>query len=190
VNDLTLLALLKRLQDQIASVTKQVGPKGERGPAGKDGTSIKGEKGDRGEMGVGRDGHDGPEGSPGMDGKDGVSVTGVELGADDSLIFQFSNGDEDSVELPSLGKGGDTYISHGGSGSTLPEQVTPAELAAGTETELRSFSPADIAAAPISSHSHSFASLTSIPTTISGYTIADAYTKTEIDTMNIDGGYF
>lgn len=120
MQDLTILALLKRLQDKVNSISKQVGPKGDQGPAGKDGVSIKGEKGDTGEMGVGQDGRDGEEGPAGKDGEDGVGISGVTLGIDDSIIFQLSNGDEASVELPLIQGSGDTIINKisGGSGGS------------------------------------------------------------------------
>ena len=74
-------------------------------------------------MGVGKDGRDGDEGPAGKDGEDGVGVTGVTLGIDDSLIFQLSNGDEASVELPLTENSGNTVINKiggggGGSGSS------------------------------------------------------------------------
>ena len=126
MQDLTILTLLKRLQDKVNALSKQAGPKGDRGPAGKDGVSIKGEKGDTGEMGVGQDGRDGEEGPAGKDGEDGVGISGVTLGIDDSIIFQLSNGDEASVELPLIQGSGDTIINkvNGGSGATAVESNT------------------------------------------------------------------
>ena len=139
MQDLTILALLKRLQDKVNSISKQVGPKGDRGPAGKDGVSIKGEKGDTGEMGVGQDGRDGEEGPAGKDGEDGVGISGVTLGIDDSIIFQLSNGDEASVELPLIQGSGDTIINKvngGGDDSTRSAKdvfVSDNEPAASTD---------------------------------------------------------
>lgn len=125
MQDLTVLALIKRIQDQLAEVSKAEGPKGdkgergERGPAGPQG--VQGIRGPAGERGS--DGLMGPPGNPGEDGQDGVGVESVSQAADGDLIFHLSDGTEVAVEFPVglLGASqghGDTTVYHQATGST------------------------------------------------------------------------
>lgn len=59
-------------------------------------------------------------------------------------------------------------------GSTVTDNIAVKGLGSAAYTNSSAYAPA--------SHTHTFASLTSKPTTISGYGITDAYTKTETDT--------
>ena len=76
-----------------------VGPKGEKGPKGERGDSITGPRGESG-----RDGKDGKDGKAG---KDGISVTDVEIAADDHLVLRLSDGNIiDAGALPVSSKTG------------------------------------------------------------------------------------
>ena len=123
MSDLLTLKLLKDLQDQVGSVSKQIGPQGPVGPAGPTGAQgPQGQEGKPGPMGErGPEGPAGPAGKDGEDGVDGVSVESVSQAADGDLIFHLSDGTESVVELP-LGlltdSQGDTavYVKHAGDG--------------------------------------------------------------------------
>lgn len=142
MRDLTILALLKSLQDQIANTQKlegPIGPKGEKGDRGPQGErGPKGEQGPQGPEGPkGADGKPGEAGPKGEDGEDGIGVVDATLGADDSIIFTLSDGKEVSVDLPwQPEKGGDTYINQragGGGGAGI--QYTPVTTSGFTVTE-------------------------------------------------------
>jgi hypothetical protein len=105
MDQLTLLALLKDLQNRVNSVTKQVGPEGPAGlagavgPAGPSGADgIQGERGPAGERGS--DGLSGPQGEAGPQGNEGRGVESVSQAADGDLIFTLSDGTEEVIELP------------------------------------------------------------------------------------------
>jgi hypothetical protein len=125
-----MLALIKKLQDQLATVSKAEGPKGEkgergeRGPAGPQG--VQGIRGPAGERGS--DGLMGPPGNPGEDGEDGVGVESVSQAADGDLIFHLSDGTEAAVEFPvgllSASQGyGDTTVYHQSGSSDATNSV-------------------------------------------------------------------
>ena len=127
MEQLTMLALLRRLQQQVNEVSQQVGPEGPAGASGKIGP--KGEDGAEGVQGVrgpagerGSDGLTGAEGRAGEDGKDGVGVESVSQAADGDLIFTLSDGTEEVIELPyglSRPSEGDTVVYHqAGSGGS------------------------------------------------------------------------
>jgi hypothetical protein len=116
MDNLTLLALLKRLQDQVSDVTKQIGPQGPVGPQG-----PAGERGAEGIQGIrgpaGESGSDGIQGAPGFDGADGEDGRGVESvsqAADGDLIFHMTDGTDEIVSLPE--SQGTTVIQRYGSG--------------------------------------------------------------------------
>jgi hypothetical protein len=105
MDQLTLLALLKNLQDKVNTVTKQIGPQGpigETGAVGPTGDSgaqgIQGERGPAGERGS--DGLSGPQGADGPIGETGVGVQSVSQAADGDLVFTLTDGTEEVVELP------------------------------------------------------------------------------------------
>ena len=105
MEQLTMLALLKRLQQQLNEVTKKegpsgpagskgpVGPKGDAGSAGKQGPQ--GPKGDKGS-----DGPKGADGADGPAGETGVGVESVSQAADGDLVFTLTDGTEEVVEFP------------------------------------------------------------------------------------------
>ena len=102
MNNLTILTLLKNLQDQVADTRKLEGPegpkgeKGDRGPQGE-----RGPKGEQGPQGLrGLDGAPGEDGARGEDGEDGVGIVDAYLGADDSIVFTLSDDKEISVDFP------------------------------------------------------------------------------------------
>lgn len=120
-----MLALIKRIQDQLAAVSKAEGPKGEkgergeRGPAGPQG--VQGIRGPAGERGS--DGLMGPPGNPGEDGEDGVGVESVSQAADGDLVFHLSDGTEHVVEFPTgLLRGSEdsaaVYVKNGAEGDS------------------------------------------------------------------------
>lgn len=122
MKDLTILALLRKFQQEIQEVRKLDGPTGPKGDKG-----DKGDPGPRGEQGpqgvagpAGKDGLDGKDGKDGEDGSDGVSVVDVELGADDTLVFFLSDGREVSVDLPwfTEGERGRDVITRSAGGSS------------------------------------------------------------------------
>lgn len=128
MEQLTVLALMKRLQDRVNAWETVQGEKGEQGEVGPQG--LQGRSGDKGETGppgpVGRSGDDGKDGK---DGKDGVSVIDIETNADDSLSFRLSDGTEQVVDLPlTTTDKSDTYISttSGHKDSVAYTQVTDA----------------------------------------------------------------
>ena len=119
MDNLTVLALLRRLQEQVSEVTKQAGPEGPVGPQGPQGErgadGIQGERGPAGERGS--DGLQGPQGADGEQGEDGVGVTSVSQAADGDLVFHLSDGTESVVELPlGLSTGSETsvFVKHAG----------------------------------------------------------------------------
>ena len=120
MDNLTLLALLKRLQDQVSDVTKQIGPQGPVGPQGPAGESgAEGIQGIRGP--AGESGSDGIQGAPGFDGADGEDGRGVESvsqAADGDLIFHMTDGTDEIVSLPESLFG----ASHGGGDTTVVHQ--------------------------------------------------------------------
>ena len=131
-----MLALLRRLQQQVNEVSQQVGPEGpagasgEIGPKGEDGAEgVQGVRGPAGERGS--DGLTGAEGRAGEDGKDGVGVESVSQAADGDLVFTLSDGTEEVIELPyglSRPSQGDTVVYHqagsGGSNSGGPPDLS------------------------------------------------------------------
>lgn len=114
--DLVTLALVKRLQDQLSGVIKQVGPVGPKGDTGPQGPA--GREGARGLPGpTGANGPTGPQGADGVDGvdgKDGVGVESVYTAADGDLVFTLTDGTEHAVELPQSLTG-----AHSGSNVTI-----------------------------------------------------------------------
>lgn len=116
MNNLLILALLKKLQQDVAEAKelKQIVP--ERGPEGPKGD--KGDKGPEGPPGESVKGDPGKDGKDGTDGEDGVGIQSVEESADGDLVFTLTNGEEHVVELGLLNqKNGDTFIyQNGGSG--------------------------------------------------------------------------
>jgi hypothetical protein len=131
MDNLTLLALLKRLQDQVSDVTKQIGPQGPVGPQG-----PAGERGAEGIQGIrgpaGESGSDGIQGAPGFDGADGEDGKGIESvsqDADGDLIFHMTDGTDEIVSLPeslfgaSTGDDTSVYVRHSG-GSATPTKYT------------------------------------------------------------------
>jgi len=102
MDNLTMLALLKRLQEQVSDVSKQIGPQGPvgpQGPAGERGAEgIQGIRGPAGESGS--DGIQGPPGFDGADGEDGRGVESVSMDADGDLVFTLTDGTEEVVSLP------------------------------------------------------------------------------------------
>ena len=116
MDNLTLLALLKRLQDQVSDVSKQIGPEGPvgpQGPAGERGAEgIQGIRGPAGESGS--DGAQGAQGPAGEDGEDGRGVESVSQAADGDLIFHMTDGTDEVVSLPESLFG----ASHGGGGAS------------------------------------------------------------------------
>lgn len=139
-SNVTLLALIKSLQDQINTVQKLQGPKGEQGVEGPMGPrGPQGLQGDRGERGAdGPRGFDGPAGEDGRDGEDGVGVVDVSQAADGDLVFHLSDGTELVVELPY----GLSTASEGGSSTTInaqtaatPKDVFVSEAQPATETD-------------------------------------------------------
>lgn len=104
MKDLTILALLRKFQQELQEAQKLEGPPGPKGKKGDKGDSVRGDRGPKGEAGPrglkGVDGKNGKNGKKGEKGKDGVSVTDIESGADDSLVFFLSDGREVSVDLP------------------------------------------------------------------------------------------
>lgn len=116
MDNLTMLALLKRLQEQVSDVSKQIGPQGPvgpQGPAGERGAEgIQGIRGPAGESGS--DGIQGPPGFDGADGEDGRGVESVSMDADGDLVFTLTDGTEEVVSLPESLFG----ASHGGDGGT------------------------------------------------------------------------
>ena len=125
MDNLTLLALLKRLQDQVSDVSKQIGPEGPvgpQGPAGERGAEgIQGIRGPAGERG--NDGIQGAPGHDGADGEDGRGVESVSMDADGDLVFTLTDGTEEVVSLPEslygphTGSQGNTIIQRYGSSS-------------------------------------------------------------------------
>jgi hypothetical protein len=110
MKNLTILTLLKHLQDQITNIKELEGPEGPKGEKGDRGPQgPKGEKGPQGPEGLrGADGAPGESGPQGEDGEDGVGVVDAYLGADDSIVFTLSDEKEISVDFPwSLGKNAD-----------------------------------------------------------------------------------
>ena len=116
MSDLLTLKLIKDLQDQVSTTSKQIGPQGPVGPAGPTGAQgPQGQEGKPGPMGErGPEGPAGPAGKDGVDGEDGTSVESVSQAADGDLIFHLSDGTESVVELPyglSGASQGDSYVS-------------------------------------------------------------------------------
>lgn len=121
MEQLTMLALLRRLQQQVNEVSQQVGPIGPAGTPGAPGAvGPKGDSGAEGIQGIrgpagerGSDGLMGPEGNVGEDGEDGRGVESVSQAADGDLIFHMTDGTEEVIELPYglLGRSqGDTHV--------------------------------------------------------------------------------
>lgn len=114
-SDLTLLALLRDLQEQVNKIQKLPGPHGEQGQPGRDG--LDGPQGPEGRQGVqgerGPEGPAGADGAAGQDGEDGVGVESVSVAADGDLVFTLTDGSEEYVSLPQSLSGaseGNTYI--------------------------------------------------------------------------------
>ena len=113
---LTILAALKRLKDQVATVKAKEGPKGDKGEAGapgKDGKDGKdGAKGERGPQGPrGASGAKGDEGPKGDKGEDGTSFVDAYIAADGQLVLVKDNGEEISLEIgPLFGEEAQTII--------------------------------------------------------------------------------
>ena len=123
MDNLTMLALLKRLQEQVSEVSKKIGPEGPVGPVGPQGPQgergadgIQGLRGPAGERGS--DGLQGPQGPEGIDGEDGRGVESVSMAADGDLVFTLTDGTEEVVSLPESLFGAST----GGSGTTVVQQ--------------------------------------------------------------------
>jgi hypothetical protein len=154
-------------------------PKGDKGDTGATGaTGPQGPKGDTGATGAtGATGPTGPTGATGATGATGPAGPGVPTGGTTGQVLKkASNTDYDTV----WGTGG------GGGASVLDDLTDVVITSAATGNLLRfdgtnwvNYADSNYAS---SSHTHTFASLTSKPTTISGYGITDAYTKTEVDT--------
>lgn len=102
MDNLTVLALIRQLQEQVSNISKAEGPKGEKGERGEQGPAgpqgVQGIRGPAGERGS--DGLTGPQGAAGQDGEDGVGVESVSMAADGDLVFTLSDGTELAVELP------------------------------------------------------------------------------------------
>jgi hypothetical protein len=144
-SDLTLLALIKGLQDQIQTVEKLQGPKGDKGDQGDIGPpGPAGRQGERGERGS--DGLPGPEGTPGsdgQDGQDGVSVVDAELDVDNHLVLKLSDGSEiDAGSLLGLASTSDVHntvfnsiTTGGGSSGPVQDTYTWIDYAAGFSSD-------------------------------------------------------
>ena len=137
MDNIVLLKVLNKFKRDILDAKDFKAVPGPQGPQGIQGP--KGEKGDKGEPGVSVTGPKGEDGKDGKDGSDGVSVVSVEDTADGDLVFHFSNGDEQVVELGLLeNRQGDTYVyqQHSGGSSagefkrtfTVGEDFTRGEI--------------------------------------------------------------
>lgn len=78
------------LEQLMATVEKQIGPKGDKGDRGPQGVA-----GERGMDGMpGKPGRDGSNGADGMDGKDGISFVDAKIDFDGTLVITLSDGNE------------------------------------------------------------------------------------------------
>jgi hypothetical protein len=135
-SDLTILSLIKSLQDKVQTVEKLQGPKGDKGDQGEQGLpgiqGLQGERGERGEQGpAGPIGKDGKPGKDGKDGDDGVSVVDADVDVDNHLVLKLSDGSEiDAGSLEGLFvSNGETSIynsmtTSSGTGSDVVAQET------------------------------------------------------------------
>ena len=124
MKNLTILALIAKLQQRVDSWETVQGEKGEKGDTGEQG--LQGRQGDKGDIGpAGKDGTDGKEGKEGKEGKKGVSVVDAYTTADDNIVFVLSDGSELPVEVDlGSGKAGDTYISTTGNTSATSRSIS------------------------------------------------------------------
>ena len=127
MKDLTVLAVLNKMQQDIAATSKEAGPKGDKGDKGDSVKGDKGDKGDRGDQGIGINGHDGHDGDKGDKGDDGVGITDAEIAADGDLVFTLTDGSEIAVDMPE-GAGGDTYIKSNGTAAGSSPAVRYVEV--------------------------------------------------------------
>lgn len=154
------------------------GAKGDTGATGATGPQgIKGDKGDTGATGP--TGPTGPTGATGATGATGPAGPGVPTGGTTGQVLKKASGtDYDTVW---------GTVSGGGGGASVLDDLTDVTITTVASGDLLRYNGSAWVNFPDSayaaaSHTHTFSSLTSKPTTISGYGITDAYTKTEVDT--------
>jgi hypothetical protein len=118
MDELELLALIRKVQLDLLEVQREPGPQGLQGSEGPQGPQgAKGDKGPKGDKGdPGKDGKEGPRGpqgpagADGEDGQDGVSVVDAQIDIDGHLVLKLSNDEEvDAGELPYATGDGTTY---------------------------------------------------------------------------------